>query len=251
MTQEEEKRIYSNDYADLLINYSGNESILKTFQDSTTQIIDFFYAVVRVPIQQIDENILANLGYAVMPTLAGIISGSSLEASNIIKVRNTPNLNLRGNGVLIGILDTGIDYTNPIFINADNTSKIVSIWDQTIPSENGQSNTYYGTEYSREQLNAALESNNPLSIVPSTDVIGHGTMIAGIAAGNEVPESNFYGIVPGAELVVVKLKPAKQYLKEFWRIPDNAVCYQQNDILFALEYLEQVAIKLNRPAWST
>jgi subtilisin family serine protease len=97
------------------------------------------------------------------------------------------------------------------------------------------------------KINQALQSENPFDIVPSRDEIGHGTMMAGIICGNDVPEQGFYGIVPDAELVVVKLKQAKPYLKEFWRIRKDAICYQDNDIVFALEYLEQIAIRLNRP----
>ncbi|MDF2610445.1 MAG: hypothetical protein K0R92_1919 [Lachnospiraceae bacterium] len=247
MTPEEGIRVYSNDYADLLINYSGDVSAFEQFSDATVQIIDTFNAVVRVPLQQLTNITIFQLGYATIPTLSGLVSEASLEASGVQKLRNTPNLNLRGNGVLIGIIDTGIDYTNPIFKYGDNTTKIAAIWDQTIYGENYQSNTYFGTEYTREQINLALQSSYPFEIVPTRDEIGHGTMLAGIAAGGEVPESGFYGVVPEAELVVVKLKPAKQYLKEFWKIPEGAICYQENDILIALEYLEQTAIRLNRP----
>lgn len=247
MTPEEGMRIYSNDYADLLIRYSGDQSILQKFTNSTFQIIDFFFAVVHVPVDQITSNTIVQMGYSVIPSVLGLASQLSLEASGITQVRNIPNFNLRGQGVLIGILDTGIDYTNPIFRYPDNTTKIVSIWDQTIHSEDYSTNTYFGTAYTREQINEALKSDQPFTIVPSKDENGHGTMLAGIAAGNEVPESNFSGVVPDAELIVVKLKPAKANLKEFWMIPESAVCYQENDILFALEYLEQAAIQLNRP----
>lgn len=247
MILETGNRIYSNDYADLLIEYLSDFSIFEQFTDATVQIIDGFFAIVRVPVQQITNSTISELGYYVMPAVSGLISNVSLEASGITRIRNIPNFNLRGQGILVGILDTGIDYTNPIFINADNTTKIAAIWDQTIAGDNYLSNTYYGTEYTKEQINQALQSKNPYEIVPSRDEIGHGTMLAGIAAGNDVIERNFSGVVPDAELVVVKLKPAKPYLKEFWRIPDNAICYQENDILFALEYLEQVAIRLNRP----
>src|SRR5690606_14537072 len=137
---------------------------------------------------------------------------------------------LRGQGVLIGIIDTGIDYTNPIFQYADNTTRIVSIWDQTITSDNPPSGFLYGTEYTREQINAALQSEDPLSIVPTTDEVGHGTMVAGIAGGNQVPDSNFYGVAPDAEFAVVKLKPAKRFIKDFFFIPEDAVCYQENDL---------------------
>ncbi|MHB8127933.1 MAG: S8 family peptidase [Mobilitalea sp.] len=247
MTTEERERIVSNDYADLLIAYSGDETVLQNYQNATVHIINFFNAVVHVPLSQISENVIVQMGYSVMPSLFGLISQASLEASGVIRIRNIPNFNLRGQGVLIGILDSGIDYTNPIFINADNTTKIVSIWDQTIFSDNYPGGMLYGTEYSREQINEALQSDTPLDIVPTIDEVGHGTMLAGIAAGNEVPDSGFYGVAPDAELVVVKLKPAKPYLRNFFRIPLDVPCYQENDILFAFEYVRNIAINLNKP----
>ena len=247
MTTEERERIVSDEYADLLIAYSGDERVLQNYQDATVHIINFFNAVVHVPVSQITENVIVQMGYSVMPSLFGLISQASLEASGVIRIRNIPNFNLRGQGVLIGILDSGIDYTNPIFINADNTTKIVSIWDQTIFSDNYPVGMLYGTEYSREQINEALQSDKPLEIVPSTDEVGHGTMLAGIAAGNEVPDSGFYGVAPDAELVVIKLKQAKPYLRKFFRVPLEVPCYQENDILFAFEYMKNIAINLNKP----
>ena len=245
-TPEEKQRIYSNDYADLIFDYRGDEYWIQQFTDYTIQRIDPKFILVEIPIQQFTPYAISQLGYYVIPKLSGIISSPELEKSGIIRTRNMPTLNLRGKGVLIGIVDTGIDYTNPIFKNSDNTTKIATIWDQTIVSDNA-SNTYYGTEYTREQINQALKSNNPHDIVPSKDEIGHGTMLAGIAAGNEVPERGFSGIVPDAELVIVKLKSAKPYLKDFWKIPQDAICYQENDILFALEYLDRAATRLNQP----
>lgn len=247
MTAEESARIYSNDYADLLIAYSGDQSVFEQFQDATIHIINFFLAVVHVPVSQITENIVFLRGYSVMPSLFGLISEASLEASGITRIRNIPRFNLRGEGVLIGIIDTGIDYTNPIFQYADGTTKIAGIWDQTIQSDVDLEKLHYGTEFTREQINEALRSENPREIVPTTDEIGHGTMIAGIAAGNAVPESNFSGVAPDAELVIVKLKPAKPYLKSFFRIPQEANAYQENDILFGLEYLINVSFQLGRP----
>lgn len=247
MTLEDRERIISNDYADLLIEYSGNLSILESFEDATVHIINFFIAMVHVPVSTITDNTIYQLGYSVMPSLYGLVSEASLEASGIFRLRNIPNLNLRGQGVLIGIIDSGIDYTNPIFQYADGTTKIASIWDQTLFSDNFPEDTYYGTEYTREQINEALLTENPLNIVPVTDEIGHGTMLAGVAAGNAVPESNFSGVAPDAELVVVKLKQAKPYLKEFFRVPENVVCYQENDIMFGMEYLIRKAVELRRP----
>ncbi|MDF2537870.1 MAG: hypothetical protein K0S76_891 [Herbinix sp.] len=247
MTLQDRENIVSNEYADLLIDYSGDPAVFDRFPGATIHIINFFLAVVHVPVAQITDNTIKELGYSVMPSLFGMISQASLEASGILRLRSVPNFNLRGQGVLIGIIDSGIDYTNPVFQYADNTTKIVSIWDQTVFSDNFPGHAFYGTEYTREQINEALRSPNPLEIVPTTDEVGHGTMLSGVSAGNEVPESGFYGVAPDAELVVVKLKQAKPYLKEFFRIPENAVCFQENDILFGMEYLMEVAIQLNRP----
>jgi subtilisin family serine protease len=247
MPMEMGDRIYSNDYFDLIITYAGDISYLEQFPNSTYQLIVPYTAIIRVPAQQITDKTIAELGFRAIPTLDGIISQSALEASGITRTRNIPILNLRGQGVLIGIVDTGIDYTNSIFKYADNTTKIAALWDQTIVDENYVSNTYYGIEYTREQINQALRCPNPYEVVPSRDEIGHGTMIAGIIAGNEVQERSFSGVVPDAELVVVKLKPAKQNIKEFWRVSSDAICYQENDIAFALEYLEMTANKIGRP----
>ncbi len=247
MTEEERQRIVSNDYADLLITYSGDMNLLNRFQNASIHIINFFDAVVHVPVSQISDTTISTLGYSVMPSLFGLISEASLEASGIIRLRNIPNFNLRGQGVLIAVIDSGIDYTNPIFRNADNTTKIVSIWDQTIFSDHYPEGTYFGTEYTREQINQALASANPRDIVPTTDDVGHGTMVAGIVAGNEVQESGFAGVVPDAELIIVKLKQAKQYIREFFRIPMEVPAYQENDILFAVDYVNRMAVKLGRP----
>lgn len=240
-------KIYSNDYFDLLIGYNGDPAVLEGYDEDAVNIINFFLAVAHVPVAQIDEEIISRLSYGVIPGLFGTIADSNLEASGILRLRNIPNFNLRGSGVLIGFLDTGIDYTNPVFQNADKTTRIVSIWDQTINTDQIPEGMAFGTEYDSNQINEALNSTDPFAVVPSRDEVGHGTMIAGIAAGNEVPESGFYGVAPDAEIVAVKLKPAKENLKRFFRVPENQLCYQVNDILFAYQYLINVATKTGKP----
>lgn len=241
------EKIYSNDYVDLIIGYYGDLSVLEQYQDSGVQIINFFLAVVHLPVGTGIETYLTSLGYSALPSVLGLTSEASLEASGVVQLRNVPAFNLRGKGVLMGIIDTGIDYTNPIFQNADKTTRIATIWDQTIISENTPEGFTYGTEYTREQINEALSSENPFLVVPSRDEIGHGTMIAGIAAGNDVLESGFSGVAPDTEFVIVKLKPAKQNIKQFFRISEDAVAYQENDLLFAYQYLFDYAAKVNKP----
>lgn len=247
MLSEDRERIISEEYADLIIEYNGNTSILEQFPDSTIQIINIQFAFVHVPVSYITQDIVYRMGYGVLPTCFGIISESSLEASGVFQLRNIPIFNLRGQGVLIGIIDTGVDYTNAILQYADNTTRILSIWDQTIVSDNPPEGRMYGTEYTREQINEALQSEDPLSIVPSTDDNGHGTMLAGISGGNQVPESGFFGVAPDVEFAVVKLKPAKQFLREFFYISDNAVCFQETDIYQAVDYMHRLSSRLGRP----
>ncbi len=248
MDSEEIDKIYSNDYADYFVSFCGDVSILDQYETGSINVINFFYAVLHLPVSTMTEDVISKMGYASIPSLFGLASQTSLEASGIPAVRSAPNLSLRGKGVLIGIVDTGIDYTNPVFQYNDNTTRIVSIWDQTIVNdENISESVIYGTEYSSDQINEALKSDDPYSIVPSRDEIGHGTMVAGIAAGNEDPENGFSGVAPDCDLVIVKLKPAKPYLKEFFRIPEDAIAYQENDIIFGIQYLLDYAAQKDQP----
>ena len=240
--------ILSENYVDLMIN-AGN------VLDETTKIPGTCYFNLRervynvyVPISKLQKNFFQIYGYSAIPNVYGLLDIGSLEASGVLQVQNIPILQLRGSGVLIGIIDTGIDYRQEAFINSDKTSKVYSIWDQTIDSESSQpKGFYFGTEYTQSQINTALASQNPLAVVPSNDENGHGTFLAGIAAGNRNEKEKFSGVVPDAEIVVVKLKPAKKNLRDFWRIPEGALAYQKNDFIMGLRYLEEVAKNANRP----
>jgi subtilisin family serine protease len=240
-------RIYSNDYADFILTYSGDVDTINQYEKDAVSVINYFFAVVHLPVREMTEDVISKMGYAPIPSVFGLISELSLESSGILRLRNIPNFDLRGKGVLIAIVDSGIDYTNPVFQYEDKTTKIAAIWDQTIINEKVQEGIMYGTEYSREQINGALKTNKPLEIVPTKDEIGHGTMVAGIAVGNEVPASGFYGVAPDAELLIVKLKPAKPYLKQFFRIPQSAVAYQESDLIFGIQYVLNYAAKVNKP----
>ncbi len=247
MSPEEREKIYSNDYFDLIIEYNGDPYILEAFSGYLVNIINMFLAIAYVPVSIINEESISRMGYAVFPNLFGLISDTALESSGISRLRRIPSFDLRGKGVLIGFLDSGIDYTNPVFQYADNTTKIARLWDQSINSDQTPNGFPYGTEYTREQINDALKSEDPYLIVPSRDEVGHGTMISGIAAGNEVPERGFYGVAPDAEIVVVKLKQAKQNLTSYFRIPDNELAYQENDLMTAYQYLMNAAYDFNKP----
>lgn len=251
MMPEDRFKITSNEYMDLIIKYNGNTELLKQYEKYSVQIMNPTFAVIYLPVTEIKSDLLIKWGYSSIPKCYALTDDLSLEASGVTKLRATPALNLRGKGVLVGIIDTGIDYTNPVFQNKDGTTKIAGIWDQTI--EDGTQfpemiyPAFYGTEYKREQINAALKSSNPLQIVPSVDENGHGTMLAGIAAGSENKENDFSGVVPDAELLVVKLKQAKNNIRDFFSIPANVTCYQETDIIWGVQYLVDTARNLKRP----
>lgn len=252
MTPEDKYKIISNDFVDLFIKYSGNRDLLKRYESYSVHILNEVYAVIYLPVSLITSKSISEYGYSAIPSCFALTSTVGSEASGVNRLRRFPDFNFRGKGTIVGIVDTGIDYTNPVFQHPDGTSKILSLWDQTIDSENQYPSyryiPYFGTEYSADQINQALKSANPLQVVPSTDNIGHGTMLAGIAAGSEDTKNNFTGIVPDADLIVVKLKQAKSIYRNFLSIPPDVPCYMENDIIWAMEYILDVSRKLNLPA---
>lgn len=141
----------------------------------------------------------------------------------------------------------GIDYTNPLFRYSDGSTRIAGIWDQTIQDGEPPLGISYGGQYLRNDINRALESENPYDIVPSRDENGHGTFVAGVACGGEDVENDFIGAAPQSEIVVVKLKEAKQYLREFFFIKEGVPVYQESDMMVALSYLTSFANFMNRP----
>ncbi|WP_124067367.1 S8 family peptidase [Clostridium sp. E02] len=250
MMPEDSFKITSNDYMDLIIQYNGNLNRLKQHEENSVHIINPDYAGVYLPISQVTPQLISDYGYSGIPQCYSLQSYESLVASGVTSLRSIPALNLRGEGVLVGFVDTGIDYTNPVFLKEDGTTKIAAIWDQTIesgPYPELRFPAYYGTEYTADQINQALNSTDPLAVVPSMDVNGHGTMLAGIAAGSENKGNQFEGVVPDAELLVVKLKQAKKNLTDYYFIPPDVICYQETDITWGVQYLINTADKLKRP----
>ncbi len=135
-----------------------------------------------------------------------------------------------------------------MFRREDGSSRVMALWDQTVQDGEPPKGFLYGTEYTRADINRALQTDEPHVLVPSTDVNGHGTQMASVAAGSILNQGlAFRGAAPQADIAVVKLKGAKQYLRDYYLIADGAEVYQENDIMEAVKYLEQMAIALRRP----
>lgn len=190
---------------------------------------------------------IQNAFYPSVPKLYGLMEGTVSDLVRTISLQQQSYLGLTGEGVLLGIIGTGINYQSPSFQNADGSTRIAGIWDQTIQTGTPPTNIAYGSTYTAEQINEALASEAALSIVPSQDTNGLGTYLASAAASSENPDTLFRGVAPAATLGIVKLKEAKPYLKEFYAIPPGAAAYQENDIMLAIKYLSNLADSLRMP----
>lgn len=244
-----EQKIASEDFIDLIAEYNSN--LIKAANSSKDIVIgkqiQSGLAVIYVKDSLLDYatsnlNISIDLSY---PLLYNLTDEESLVDANILPLIINPNINLRGNGVIIGMIDTGIDYTHPAFRYEDGTSKILYIWDQTINTGNPPPTYKYGTEYTNEQINEALKAENPFDVVPSNDTVGHGTFLAGVAAGRN--EGTNMGVAQDAKLIVVKVRPAKKNIKESYMIFNDVLVYQQTDLVQANMYLLEKADELNMP----
>lgn len=248
MNEEERRKIISDDYADGIVEYAISPEESARYAGEAINYINDKYAVVYVPPTRVPDRLIGSVAYSVIPKLYSLLDTSSLEEMGVLRLQRTPYLSLKGNGVLLGFIDTGIDYLNPLTQNEDGTTRIVSIWDQSIENMQASSEIfYYGTEYTAEQINLALNSETPLDIVPSTDDLGHGTTLAGLAGGTPNEPVGFSSSATLSEYVIVKLKPAKADSRNYFGVPDDAICYSESDIMFGLTYLVNTAKKMNRP----
>ena len=248
MSENCKQAIYGDEYLDLIVEYNEElDTIYNQFEVSCVQFINYRYAVIHLDGRVYPPYSMETYGYEKLPKCFGLMDISSLQESGIIRVQELPSLDLRGTNVLIGFLDTGIDYTNPLFQNADGTTRIVSIWDQTIEDGIPPEGFLYGGEYGRDRINEALQSTTPEEIVPSKDENGHGTFVAGVCAGSRDEENDFIGGAPGSELIVVKLKEAKESLKRFQEVFAAQPVFQETDIMIGIQYLVQVARREKKP----
>lgn len=256
------ERILSNDYSDWIIDFTLDEGSLRQIGD------DYCYHAVNsnLVIAYINKTAAINSNaefrrsfYSFLPKCYGLMESPpsflgqgmslntlSLSASGILEIQRPP-LSLTGKNVVIGFIDTGIRYQEPVFRSFAGKSRILSIWDQTIQTGTPPEGFEYGSEYTNEMINEALESDNPFSIVPSTDVNGHGSAMASVAAGSSIEGGRFTGAAPDSDIVVVKLKEAKPYLRDYYKIPMGVPCYSETDIIQAVQYLQKYVEVLSRP----
>ena len=227
---------------DLIVKYSGSLDAARETSESVTELLNN-YAVVRIREDRIEALAsLPEVEFIEKPKSLYFQADVGRQVSCIDAVQTAP-YDLSGRGVLIGIVDSGIDYENPDFRNEDGTTRIAYLWDQSV-SGIPPSGYAAGSEFTREDINAALERNDPGSFadsdstpdgtsdgasdgtpggmlvggagetgtdpdrILSRDTSGHGTAVAGIAAGNGRGSEGlrYRGAAPESELVIVKMK---------------------------------------------
>ncbi|HOO79119.1 MAG TPA: S8 family peptidase [Lachnospiraceae bacterium] len=191
---------------ELIVKYHGN---LQQAASEAIQIEELLagYAIVQIPEQLINAfSILEQVEYIEKPKRLFFEQVDGNRSSCVYEVtRREPYLS--GNGVLIGIADSGIDYRNPEFIDQTGKTRIIALWDQSLnPAlrEEWQSPAGYNTGvlFSESMINEALALNSIAEserLIPSRDSSGHGTAVASVAAGSTI------GVAQEAKLIVVKL----------------------------------------------
>lgn len=249
MMSECAERIISEDYADFIIEIGFRENEARQeYKDLCIQDIGYKFSAIYYPLSEINPISVGEDTYIAIPKLFGLMDTSAVEATGALPLQRVRGTSLTGNGVIVGFIDTGIDYTNDIFKNVTGRTRILSIWDQSDQSGTHPQGIEFGSEYTREDIDRALQSENPYSIVPTKDTQGHGTFMAGVACGSEDVENNFIGAANESQIAVVKLKKAKKYLRDFYLIEENVQdVYQENDIMQAVTYLRNLSRRESKP----
>ncbi len=229
-------------YSLIYINRQGIQNLEENFFEY--QRIPKLYAPMQDDLQNILPDEMTGNAPGDIPGRGMVFDSYDWFISGITAAQRPP-LNLTGRGVLICIIDSGIDYMNPAFIDENGNSRILALWDQTVQSGRSPEDFPYGSLYLRQDINRALQAENPYTIVPSRDITGHGTGMAAVACG--YIQEQYIGSAPDAELVVIKLKEAKNYLRDFYLLPEGATAYQENDIMAAMSFADKYVVPFRRP----
>ena len=186
----------NNGEIELVVLYGDNFLRFKNSVDAIgakVEDLGYGFGILIIKVSDLNRIIeLEGLQYIELPKILYTSAYDSNRASCIPSVWNS--YNLTGEGILVGFLDTGIDYTHNAFKDADGNTRIEYIYDL----ENR-------IVYDKNKINEALKSEDPFSVVPEIDLSGHGTHVAGIAcAGGNINFDN-YGVAYKSSIAMVKI----------------------------------------------
>ena len=224
---------------EVIVKYHGSLDILETLNVQVEYLIAG-YALLTVPeglVEAVAE--LEQIEYVEKPKRFFYDVIGPAEDSCIQQLSRR-DLSLSGRGTLIAVADSGIDYRLPEFRKADGSTRIRFLWDQTLrpDGENRRPPEGFrmGVEFNSAQINAAMEAETPqrqFELLPTADTGGHGTAVAGIAAGSS---GRYSGVAPEAELLIVKLG-----------LPDAGSFPRTTEIMRAVTWAVRKALELQMP----
>ena len=226
---------------ELIIKYSGDLQVLIDAGIAIVYLLNN-YAVITVPEELLE--FVANvpeIEYIEAPK-ALFFADAAANSASCINAVQSDFYSLTGKSVLVALIDSGIDFTLSDFRNDDGTTRIIALWDQTVEAYTIDNYVFVppegynrGVSYSAEAIDAALQqlaSSGTQNIVRSTDISGHGTAVAGIAAGN----GSVRGVAFESDLVVVKLGT-----------PDWEGFPRTTELMQAINFVLEVAMNRNQP----
>lgn len=192
---------------EVVVQYRGNLDRLEELGILVTYLLTNYAVLVLTEEQLLLISSMPEIIYIEKPKNLYFAVNLGRQSSCINAVQQ-PSGGLFGEGVIIACIDSGIDFAHMDFRNADGTTRLLALWDQTIPG-NPPDGYNIGTLYTEEQINEALTIQDPAErrkLLPSVDISGHGTAVMGIAAGNGTESEGVYrGVAPKSRLLAVKL----------------------------------------------
>lgn len=223
---------------ELIVRYHGSADVMRAMPGTQVETLLGGYAIVWTPQEQIEalaaleeveyvekpKQLLYEADFGKTVSCIDPLQQGSAGGPNPVSGGPGETTGLFGRGVLVAVLDSGIDYTLAEFQNPDGTSRILGLWDQSD-----------GREYTKEQIDEALAAppQERYRLVPSRDLSGHGTAVAGIAAGSG---PGYRGVAPESELLIVKLGT-----------PGERGFPRTTQLMRGLDYVLRKALELGRP----
>lgn len=222
---------------EVIVKYSGPEEGLSGEGISVVPLLGG-YAVVTIPETEIDAfSRRTQVEFVEKPKRLYFATAQGKRASCISSVQ-TGREGLSGEGILVGAADSGIDYFHPDFRNEDGTTRILKLWDQTVPG-NPPRGYVTGSEYTEEEINEALSLSETEGrrLVPVRDISGHGTAVLGIAAGNgRASSGENRGVAYKSGIIAVKLG-----------VPREDSFPRTTELIQAVDYLVRQSLELGMP----
>ncbi len=228
---------------DLIVKYSGSLEAVRALASSVVELQNE-YAVITIRESDIEAlTQIPEIEYIEKPKRLFFQVANGRRVSCIDSVQQDTRLSLYGQGILVAIIDSGIEYENADFRNEDGTTRILALWDQSLAPGEGRvppKGYAVGAEYTSGQINEALGRStldDRRQIVPSQDTSGHGTAVAGVAAGNGRNSNGQYaGAAPKSNLLVVKLgNPVKDGFP------------RTTELMQGIDYVVRKALELRMP----